>query len=266
MRILISNDDGFDAPGIVALAGAVADLGEVVVVAPDTVQSGAGHGITVHHPLTVQREAMKVSVGGEARSLEGFRVDGRPADGVRLAVKTLTDKPFDLVLSGINQGANDGICVFYSGTVAAAAEAAILGIPAVAFSASFAGGSIDYNQAATYCRWVLGTLLADGFGPGDLVNVNIPNLHKPGWPKGVRVVRMSTAELDDAYILLDDGPDRQIYKVAEEYNTGPGGADSDSIALKAGYITVTPLRVDMTWTERLAGWAEKDWGELPSED
>jgi len=264
MRILVSNDDGIDAPGLSALAAAAADLGEVVVVAPDTVQSGAGHGITVHHPLTVRPCELKVVVDGRERPIEARSVDGRPADCVRLAVKTLFDEPFDLALSGINSGANDGICVFYSGTVAAAAEAAILGMPAVAFSARMSGGPIDFDRAAVYCRWVLARLLADGLQPGDLVNVNLPNLDKPGWPKGVRVARMSTAELEDEYVLLDENAGQRIYKVAEDYRTGFGGDDSDTIGLQEGYITITPLRVDMTRHERLAAWAELDWGAPPA--
>ena len=265
MRILISNDDGIDAPGIAALVAAACDLGEVTVVAPDTVQSGSGHGITVHHPLTVRPQEFRVDVDGAERVLPGYSVDGRPADCVRLAVKTLTDKPYDLVLSGINKGANDGICVFYSGTVAAAAEAAILGVPAVAFSAKQAGGPIDFNRAGRYCRWVLGRLIKGGLAPGDLTNVNIPNLHKPGWPKGVRVARMSTAELEDDYVIVDESPDQRIYKLAENYDIGFDGHDSDSIALKEGYITVTPLRVDMTRHERVADWVQQDWGPIPGD-
>ena len=264
MRILISNDDGIEAPGLAALAVAVCDLGEVTVVAPDTVQSGAGHGITVHHPLTVREHPLSVDVDGAERTIVGYSVDGRPADCVRLATKTLSDEPFDLVLSGINNGANDGICVFYSGTVAAAAEAAILGLPGVAFSAKLSGGPINYRLAARYCRWVLGHLLEPGLAPGDLVNVNIPNLHKPGWPKGVRVARMSTAELEDNYVLLDESETQRVYKVAEDYSTGFDGHDSDSVSIKEGYITVTPLHVDMTRHERVADWSQRDWSDLPA--
>ena len=265
MRILISNDDGIEAPGLAALAAEVCDLGEVTVVAPDTVQSGSGHGITVHHPLTVREHPLTVNVDGADRVIAGYSVDGRPADCVRLAAKTLSDKPFDLVLSGINNGANDGICVFYSGTVAAAAEAAILSMPGVAFSAKLSGGPIDYARAAVYCRWVLGQLLHRGLSAGDLVNVNIPNLHRPGWPKGVRVARMSTAELEDNYILLDESETQRVYKVAEDYDTGYDGNDSDSISIQEGYITVTPLHVDMTRHERVTDWSQQDWPELPGE-
>jgi len=263
MRILISNDDGIDAPGLASLAAAVVDLGDVTVVAPDSAQSGAGHGITVHHPLTVERHDLRLDVDGRERIVPGMSVDGRPADCVRIAVKTLMREPIDLVLSGINQGANDGICVFYSGTVAAAAEGAILGIPAVAFSAKLSGGSVDFARAASYCRSVLATLLDVGLVPGDLVNVNIPNLHKPGWPKGIRVTRMSTAELKDEYALIDESPDQRIYKLTENYTIGDDTDDSDSIAVQNGYITVTPLHTDMTRRDRVTDWGSRSW-PLPS--
>ena len=260
MRILISNDDGIDAPGIAALAAAVADFGDIIVAAPDSVQSGAGHGITVHHPLTVQPQEFSIDVDGGKTIVPGFSIDGRPADCVRLAVRELIDEPVDLVLSGINDGANDGVCVFYSGTVAAAAEAAILGIPAVAFSARRSKPAIDFAAAAVHCRGVLGRLLEAGLAPGDLVNVNIPDLTKPGWPKGVRVVRMSTAELLDTYDLLDESNGQRVYKIGGDYDLGFDGHDTDSVALREGYITVTPLRVDMTCHDRLAKWLGQNWG------
>ena len=266
MRILISNDDGIDAPGIRVLAAAVADLGEVIIVAPDTVQSGAGHGITVHHPLMVREVDVPVEVDGRVRAVRGYSVDGRPADCVRLAVKTLLAEPVDLVLSGINKGANDGICVFYSGTVAAAAEAAILGIPAVAFSATAANGDVDFSRAAKLCRCVLGRLLDVGLAGGDLLNVNLPSLRNPDWPVGVRVARQSTAELQDEYRLTGSAGGRRVYEIAEEYTLGFDGDDADSIALAEGYITVTPLRVDMTHHARLADWQAQNWPDLPHGD
>ena len=191
MRILLSNDDGIDSPGLAALRAAVNDLGAVTVVAPSSPQSAAGHAITVHQPLEVRR----IKVGPE--EFLGISVDGRPADCVRLAIRTLLPEPPDLVLSGINEGANVGINVFYSGTVAAAAEGAMFGIPAVAFSAGNAGG-VNFPQVARLCRKVLNQLLRDGLTRGDLINVNIPVL-KEGVPKGIRVVPQSTAGMEDFY-------------------------------------------------------------------
>jgi 5'-nucleotidase len=260
MRILVSNDDGIDAPGIAALAEAVADLGEVIVVAPDSAQSGAGHGITVHHPMTVRTRPVVVSVNGQEKSIEGYSVDGRPADCVRLAVRELLSEPVDLILSGVNEGANDGICVFYSGTVAAAAEGAILGVPSIAFSArNTISPPIDFPTAAGHCRRVLDKLIATGLEPGDLVNVNVPSLVKPGWPKGIRVAPMSTAELADHFVLLDESENERIFKTGSDFNLGPSAENSDSIVMREGYITVTPLQVDMTRHSRVADWLEREW-------
>ncbi len=252
MRILISNDDGILAPGIAALRDAVADLGEIYVVAPDSPQSAAGHAITLTAPLAVRR----VRVGG----FEGVSVDGRPADCVRLAIRSLLPARADLVLSGINAGANVGINVFYSGTVAAAAEAAMFKIPAVAFSASMATGEIDFARAARQCRWVLDNLLADGLAPGDLINVNIPAA-RPGWPVGVRVARQSTDELEDEYVRsVADGI--ETYRLSDKYEFKPGQEDTDVAAMLKGYITVTPLHVDMTQHGRLASLNNAPWQKL----
>jgi len=176
VRILLSNDDGIAAPGLAALRQAVADLGEVTVVAPAGPQSAAGHSITLTHPLTVRR----LRVAHVQAAFDGLSVDGRPADCVRLAIRNLLPSPPDLVLSGINAGANVGVNVFYSGTVAAAAEAAMFGIPAVAFSAALHDNQPltpeQFAAVAAHCRRVLNQLLARGLAPGDLINVNIPPL------------------------------------------------------------------------------------------
>jgi 5'-nucleotidase len=260
MRILLSNDDGILAPGLAALYGAVAELGEVAVVAPGSPQSAAGHSITLRQPLVVQR----VHVNG----IHPFwcnSVDGRPADCVRLAVRKLLPNWPDLVLTGINAGANVGINVFYSGTVAAAAEAAMLGIPAVAFSAGAAtvgGTDIDYPRVARLCRWVLDGLRASGLAGGDLVNVNIPVLTGDA-PRGVRVVPQSTAELEDAYHKATDAHGRESYLLSDDYSFAHHHGDTDVASLADGYVTVTPLHVDMTDAGRLAKLAAADFGDLP---
>jgi 5'-nucleotidase len=251
MRILLSNDDGVGAAGLAALRAAVSDLGEVTVVAPASPQSAAWHAITVHQPLTVSR------VEADALGQPAISVDGRPADCVRLAVRTLLASPPDLVLSGINHGANVGINVFYSGTVAAAAEGAMCGYPAVAFSASDPGGRADYARAAELCRWVLGRLLQAGLTRGDLVNVNIPALDKLP-PKGVRLVPQSTAGIEDTYHLGEAANGEETFRLGSEYRFSHQ-ADTDVSALAEGYITVTPLHIDMTTHDRLAGLAGMDW-------
>lgn len=266
MRILISNDDGVLAAGIAALRGAVADMADVTVVAPDSPQSAAGHGITVHNPLTVRRLDI-----GAAAGLGGFQamsVDGRPADCVRLAIKELLDGPPDLVLAGINAGANVGINVFYSGTVAAAAEAAMLGYPAVAFSAAVpAGGSLkdeDFAKAGKICRAVLGELMSVGLKGGDLINVNVPAPAEDN-PKGLRVVPQSTAEVEDVYKLQETGGVHRRYRLEQEYTFAPGEAETDVADLALGYVTVTPLHFDMTEHNRLAQMQKRTWAEIKAD-
>ncbi|MGC9454644.1 MAG: 5'/3'-nucleotidase SurE [Phycisphaerae bacterium] len=253
MRILLSNDDGILAPGLAALYGAVADMGEVTVAAPDSPQSAAGHAITIRNPLTVHR----VEVDGPP-PFRGFSVAGRPADCVRLAVRSLMDAPAELVVTGLNAGSNVGINVFYSGTVAAAAEAAMLGLPAVAFSAETSEGETDFAAAAGMCGNVLRRLLDVGLGPGELINVNIPLLaHRR--PAGVRVVAQSTAGIEDTYHrdVAHDGS--ESYRLTDEYSFTAEQENTDVVALAEGYITVTPLHVDMTDHKRLDDLARIDW-------
>lgn len=253
MKILLSNDDGILAPGLAALYAAVADLGQVTVVAPDSPQSAAGHAITLRHPLVVQ----EVHVGG-AEGFVGMSVDGRPADCVRLAVRNLLPQRPDLVLAGINAGSNLGINVFYSGTVAAAAEAAMFGLPAVAFSAEITGGEIDFRRIAGICRCVLDQLLAAGLAGGELVSVNVPALG-PAGPAGVRVSAQSTAGLEDVYVGDVDARGREIYRLGDEYGFAPHDEDTDVKALAKGYVTVTPLKVDMTDHPRMERLAGRQW-------
>ena len=250
MNILVSNDDGIFAPGLAALVRAVSDLGHVTVVAPDSPQSAAAHSITLRRALTVRR----VEVGGD-EPFEGMAVDGRPADCVRLAVRYLLPVRPDLVLSGINAGANVGVNVFYSGTVAAAAEGAMCGVPAVAFSLALADFSPDaegdYPAAARHCRAVLDALRADGFEPGELVNVNIPVLAGDLAPRGVRASEQSDADVVDTYRAVDSPEGIERYRLADEYEFSDPHDESDVALLRDGYITVIPLRTDMTDHDRL---------------
>jgi len=260
MRILLSNDDGILAPGLSALYGAVCDLGETSVVAPSSPQSAAGHAITLKTPMAVHR----VQIGDCPKPFWGHSVDGRPADCVRLAMRKLLDHRPDLVLSGINAGANVGINVFYSGTVAAASEAAMLGIPAVALSAGYEGSDdeIDFARAGEICRWVLDRLLAEGLTQGDLINVNVPPL-RPGRPVGLRVVPQSTVEIDDEYHRVPDSTGRESYRLGDIFSFARHVADTDVACLADGYVTVTPLHVDMTHHARLGQLADIDWPDLP---
>src|SRR5579884_2330498 len=168
MLILLTNDDGIHAPGLVAMYHELARMGEVHVVAPATVQSAAGHGVTLSTPILTS--AVKVQ-----DAFTGIAVEGRPADCVKLAVAKLLPRPPDLVVSGINSGANVGINVIYSGTVAAAIEAAFLGLPSIALSLYLRGDvPTDYARAAALGRQTVEQVLDAGLRPGRIATVNLP--------------------------------------------------------------------------------------------
>ena len=257
MRILISNDDGILAPGIAALHAAVSDMGDVSVVAPHGPQSASAHAITLRTAMAVGHV--------ELAEFTGVSVDGRPADCVRLAIRELLDERPDLVLTGINDSSNVGVNLFYSGTVAAAAEAAMMGIPAVAFSAEASDRQPDFAAAAQLCRKVLEKLLSDGMSPGDLTNVNIPDLRLPGRPTGLKVVRQSGGEIHDNYIRKVGADGRETWSLSDNYSYGSHHhEDTDVGCLREGNITVTPLRIDMTKGDRLAKIDKLDWGSIAS--
>ena len=248
MRILLTNDDGISAPGLAALYRVLVTLGEVTVVAPESVQSASAHGITINAPLAVQHVHVHNEFYGQA-------VAGRPVDCVKLALTSLFPGAVDLVVSGINDGANVGINVLYSGTVAAAAEGALLGVPSVAFSLE-RGEELDFTRAAGIARDLLRSVLMPRVRPGMLVNVNIPNFAR-GPLRGVRVVPQSVQTMDDYYVCRE-GPDgvRQYWLQGK---FGPVSKDdtTDLRALLDHYVTVTPLQFDLTAREQfadLAGW------------
>lgn len=238
MRILLSNDDGILAPGLLAMYHALRKLGDVFVVAPESPQSAAAHAITVHGPVAVRKVHVQ-------EAFFGHSVAGRPADCVKLAIKALLDQPPDLVVSGINDGANVSINVLYSGTVAAAAEGALLGYPAVAVSLEW-GAERDFNRAARIALPIIRRLVEDGLGPRQLVNINIPDL-TPGDPRGVRVVPMATRIMLDEFVrhTAPDGCD-YYWLTAESFEHAEAAAESDLDALQDRYVSVTPLHFDMT--------------------
>lgn len=237
MDILLTNDDGILAPGIAAMHHALRGLGEVHVVAPETVQSAAGHGISLTTPLVCRQ----VSVG---REFSGWSVDGRPADCVKLALMELLPRRPKLLVSGINAGGNSGVNVLYSGTVAAAVEGALFGIPSIAFSLD-TELEFDFERAGAVARRVLDHVLAGGLQPGLLLNVNIPQLSDGRPPVGVRVVRQAINPWEDRYDRRVDPRGRLYFWLAYGTRT-PGQPETDDQALAEGYVTVTPLHFDLT--------------------
>lgn len=253
MLILLTNDDGIMAPGIVALYRQLVALGEVHVVAPETVQSATGHGITIHSPLLTSRVTVE-------NAYTGIAVAGRPADCVKLAVAELLPRMPDLVVSGMNSGVNTGINVIYSGTVAAAIEAAFLGLPSIAVSLHLRDDiETDYAGAAGHAVQTIRQILAAGLNKGQCVSVNLPALSAGQKPRGIRVVRQCTRAWGDTYDRRKDPKGRDYYWNSSIFKLETPDEDSDVAAVRDGYITVTPLQFDLTDYDVLQQWAAKPW-------
>ena len=247
MQILLTNDDGIFAPGLAAIYKELVKMGDVTVVAPADSRSGASHSITYHHPLVCN----KVDINGQ---FTGFSVQGSPADCVKLAVMQLHDGPIDLLVAGINQGANAGINVYYSGTVAAAMEGALLKIPAVAMSLSFEE-QMDFEKAAHHCAKILKKLMP--VKKGDVININIPQLSK-GEPKGVRVVPQSSKGFNEYYIRQKNEQGQTVFQLAGNSHR-IDEAPTDTTSLEEGFITITALARDMTDHQKTGELQQIKW-------
>ncbi len=254
-RILVTNDDGIQSPGLAALAQAMAPLGRVVVVAPDRERSAAGHALTIHRPLRLHRAADPEGDAAASAGVERWHVDGTPADCVHLAVPRLTGgRPPDLVVSGINRGLNVGDDVTYSGTVAGALEGALLHVPALAFSAEIgAAGQIDWGRCVPFARALAAGVLERGLPAGILLNVNFP----AGRPRGVRWTRQGTRRYRATSIERRDPAGRPYFWIDQIDMTPTGESDGDHRAIDEGCVSVTPLHANRTHAATLE--ALRDW-------
>ena len=245
MRILISNDDGYQAPGIIALAQALAQIAEVTIVAPERDRSGASNSLTLENPIRATRMD------------NGFiRVDGTPTDCVHLAITGLLEQEPDMVVSGINSGANLGDDVLYSGTVAAAMEGRFLGLPAIAVSLVAQHTAQHYATAARVACALVQRLSAEPLPADTILNVNVPDLP---WEdlRGFVATRLGHRHKAEPVIKGNDPRGRPIYWVGPpggEQDAGPG---TDFHAVRSGQVSVTPIQVDLTRYSALdtvAGW------------
>lgn len=250
--ILISNDDGIDAPGIRMLASALVGLGELYVVAPMTEQSAVGHAITVRDPVRARPWPFEAADVAAA-----YAVTGTPADCVKLAIDKLVPRRPDLVVSGINQGPNAAVNVIYSGTVSAATEAAILGIDAVAVSlCQWRGG--DFGPAGRYARRIAANVLREGLPPGVLLNVNVPALPLDEI-RGVAVTRQAHSRWEESFVDRVDPSNQPYYWLTGRFVNLDEGADTDLAAIDNGYVSVTPLHYDLTAYEALEALRSRSW-------
>jgi 5'-nucleotidase len=236
--ILITNDDGVTAPGIMNLVEAVKDLGKVVVVAPDKPQSGMGHAITIGQPLRLQ----KVNMFG---NIEAYACTGTPVDCVKLAVDKVLHRKPDVCLSGINHGANHSINVIYSGTMSAAVEAAIESIPSAGFSLLDYSIDADFTGARQYARMVVKKLLSTKVDKHTVLNVNIPAL-PPELLKGFKICRQAYAKYEEDFVERQDPHGKMYYWLTGEFVNFDEGTDTDVWALANGYVSIVPVQFDLT--------------------
>lgn len=238
MRILLTNDDGIHAQGLNVLAQELAPLAEIYVAAPDRERSGTGHSITVFDPIRVISANIKCCRGA-------WIVGGTPVDCVKLAVHRLVADDIDLVVSGINHGPNLGTDVLYSGTVSAAAEGVLLGIPSIAVSLNSHDSDMDFSFAAHFTANFIKTLMKHEVERKTLININIPVL-EPEQIKGIRITKLGVRNYENLFEERHD-PRGNIY-----YWMGGGVVqeeqvpDSDVLAVQESYISVTPIHLDLT--------------------
>jgi len=246
MHILVSNDDGIFAPGLAVLADACSRVGQVTVVAPDREQSGTSHSLTLHHPLRPRR-----------RHDGSFQVDGTPTDCVLLAVGALMPVRPEFVFSGINHGPNMGEDVLYSGTVSVAMEAVALGIPGIAFSLATRDEDVLASYHDLVANLVRRIIEVPDFPKDMLLNINLPRV-PAGEVKGIRVTKLGSRFFSESITPMQDPWGREVYWIGGGEITWTGDADSDHQAVHDGYISITPLHMDLTnysLLETVRGWS-----------
>ncbi len=243
--ILISNDDGIQAAGLRALCEAMLPLGEVVVMAPEVERSAAGHAITLSDPLRVNEVDLGIP------DVTAYSCSGTPADCVKLATLAVLHRPPSLVVSGINHGSNTGVNVIYSGTVSAATEGSILGIPSLAFSLD-CWDCRDFEPSKTVARHVAANILEKGLPTGTLLNVNIPDLPldkiQPGAVdgRGYALTVHGKSDWQDRFDRRVDPHNRVYYWLAGRKRERKEAPNTDEETLKAGQVSITPLHYDLT--------------------
>lgn len=238
--ILVTNDDGITAPGIRALIEVMNELGDVLVVAPDSPQSGMGHAITVNDTLFCD----PVSVDKDAPQKE-FSCSGTPADCVKLAVNEILKRKPDLCVSGVNHGSNSSINVIYSGTMSAAVEAGTQGIPSIGFSLLDYAMDADFEPVKDFVRSIATECLKRGLPDGVVLNVNFPKLSKEEI-KGVKVCRQADAHWVENFDKRVNPLGREYYWLTGDFVNEDKGEDTDEWALRHGYVSVVPVQFDLT--------------------
>jgi 5'-nucleotidase len=237
--ILVINDDGITAKGIQTLAYLMKELGDVVVVAPDSPQSAMGHAITIAKPLRLEEVDLY-------EGIRSYHCSGTPVDCVKLAVNKVLHKKPDLLVSGINHGSNSSINVIYSGTMSAAMEGAIEGIPSIGFSFCDYSSNADFSPLHQHVLTIAKQVLKNGLPKGTLLNVNFPYVNSSDEIKGIRVCRQAVAKWEEKFDERLDPHKRKYYWLTGEFVVSDHGEDTDEWALKNKFVSVVPVQFDFT--------------------
>ena len=236
--ILVTNDDGISAPGIRTLIHIMNTIGDVVVVAPDSPQSGMGHAVTINS--TLHLEAVSIDDGPQKE----YTCSGTPTDCVKIAISELLDRKPDLCVSGINHGSNSSINIIYSGTMSAAVEAGIKGIPAIGFSLCDYSWNANFEVTKTYIQSITKSTLKNGLDHGTVLNVNFPNLANQY--KGVKICRQASAHWVETFDKRTNPLGKDYYWLTGTFENYDTGNDTDEWALANQYVSVVPVQFDMT--------------------
>ena len=250
VRILVSNDDGIHAPGILALIEVAREFGEVTVVAPNSPQSGMGHAISLGKPLRIYKEDLP-------DGLTGYACNGTPADCVKIATGVIMDQSPDLILSGINHGANSSVSSIYSGTLSAAREGALQNIPAIGFSLVNFDHEADMSTAQAIVKVFVKRAIESQMAGGHLLNVNIPDLPLDQL-KGIRITRQAIGRWIEEFDERRDPYGRKYYWLTGRFDSQDHGEDTDEHALRNGYVSATPMTHDLTAYSHIKTF--EDWG------
>lgn len=236
--ILITNDDSIYAKGIASLIEAVKDLGDILVVAPESPQSGMGHAITVNKPLRLNKN-------DRYPGIEAYSCSGTPVDSVKLGIYEILQKKPDIIVSGINHGANYSTNVLYSGTMSAAVEGALEGIPSIGFSLLDHDPKADFDASKFYAHKITSELIKNGLTKGVCLNVNIPKLPITEI-RGMRVCRQARASWEDKFDKRQDPFGQYYYWLTGKFANYDGGEDTDVYAVDEKYVSIVPTQFDMT--------------------
>jgi len=237
--ILVTNDDGISAPGLRALISVMKELGEVVVVAPDSPQSATGHAITINNTLFINKVDIDPEIEAE------YSCSGTPVDSVKFAVKEILHRKPDLCVSGVNHGSNSSINVIYSGTLSAAVEAGIEGIPAIGFSLLDYNWNADFEPVKPAIKKITQEVLENGLPEGVILNVNFPKLKEKDI-KGIKICRQAKAMWVEKFDKRKNPQGREYYWLTGEFVNLDNGEDTDEWALENGYISIVPVQFDLT--------------------